>query len=83
MKDQYGNDVPEDLALLDNPEFLSDSEIDKVLKADWYKINGRLCAPYSQLPDCVETPPDIDRENATAEYVAQSLHRVDDMFYHA
>lgn len=38
MKDQYGEQVPDDLVLLPEIEHLDESEIKKVVNADWYKV---------------------------------------------
>jgi hypothetical protein len=88
ITDQYGNPVPfDELAWLQSPSTLSDDEIEQCLEADWYRVNGELCAPYSQLPDCVETPIEVTDKSdvSTVEYIARSLHRVDERmgFYHA
>lgn len=87
LTDQYGDVVPfDELAWLQSPSTLSDEEIDQCLEADWYIVNGELCAPYSQLPDCVETPIDTESPEDVNDvtYIARSLHRVDQSgFYHA
>jgi len=88
MKDQYGNDVPNDLVLLPSPSDLSDWGICIIDWAKWYEADGVLMASAKEIYFLSEAEPadaDIDLDNAEILYVADSLHRysLEDGFYHA
>ncbi len=88
MKDQYGNAVPDDLVLLPSQILSSSEEIETILKAQWYEINGWcLCASFVEIGGLSEDALEdagID-EPETIDYVDDCLHRysLEDGFYHA
>ncbi len=88
MRDQYDNEVPADLVVLPIGE-LNNENIEKVLKADWYRVNNwLLCASAKEIDYLSEFPAEeavTKREINSVEYVSQILHRYtpEDWFYHA
>lgn len=90
MRDQYGNEVPDDLVVLDlEPSELLSCELKKVGLADWYKVDGVILVSYRAVDGLTETDPvDAGIElNQSTEilYINQVLHRWNgsDGFYHA
>lgn len=97
MKDQYNNEVPSDLVLLDSSwigDFLKDTELWAINKLDWFKpssLTKLIFVSASQLENCIEGlvdftgPEDCGLEKAEWLKIDQVLHRwdVNDGFYHA
>ena len=94
MKDQYGNDVPDDLVLLphhilDGPDSTQKSrDIDIVLNARWYEIDGVLLASSKEINGISEDDPSDAglniTENSQAFCIDGPLKRYSgEQFYHA
>jgi hypothetical protein len=88
MKDQYGNEVPDDLVLFPSYILSSSEEIETVIKAQWYEVNGWcLCASFKELCGLSEdslADAGISKIK-TIDFVDDCLHRYnpEDGFYHA
>lgn len=95
LADQYGDRVPDDLALLPEIEELSMSEIDNVVKARWYEIRsgslGYLFASSAEMGDFLTTslddllpvyPKDAGLEILRVDLILKRWD-ITDGFYHA
>lgn len=87
--DNRGMEVPKDLVLLPAASDVSPDDFSVVIDADWWEINGVLCASAEQIGYLSEDDPldagvDVDHAQEIL-YVAAALHRgsPDDGFYHA
>ncbi len=75
LKDQYGNNIPRNLVLLDSYDMPDPYDIQTVLNdVDWYEANGIILVSYEQLrnhgiPDLETDPLDIDINVNTAKIV--------------
>lgn len=88
MKDQYGNDVPDDLVVIPDIDLLSGDEIQVVDRADWYEHKGVILVAAKAIDHLSETDPQdagIDKLPDTIDQIDQCLHRYSDVdgFYHA
>lgn len=93
LKDQYGNDVPNDLVVLDDylVTMLTKEQLDMVDKADWYEVENSdvILVSASAIDNLSETDPlDVGIDLAKAESIMlidRPLHRYssEDGFYHA
>jgi hypothetical protein len=90
MKDQYGNAVPADLAVLPDFWLLSPAEVEIVDNLDWYECRGILLVPQNEVggDDPRDAGLEVDPDgNLTGKVmkVDTCLHRYseEDGFYHA
>jgi hypothetical protein len=94
MKDQYDNDIPDDLVILPGFELLDADEVKKIDQAAWYEAEhpqiGRVLlasavAIDNLSEDDLEGATGIKLEDCDVCYVAACLHRYNekDGFYHA
>lgn len=95
MKDQYKNEMPDDLVSMPSIEFLSDNEIKTVVNANWYDAyDGEDCGFSSWL--CVSAKAiDYLSEDAIEDYIDRPIKEIllvndilkrwsiEDGFYHA
>ena len=91
MKDQYGDDVPGDLVVLDNSEEHNVYGLEAIDVADWYEASThRGIILVSAKVTQTETDPsdvgiDLAAPNLEIYLIDRPLHRysVEDGFYHA
>jgi len=89
MIDDRGEQVPEDLVLLPNPNDIDDAEYLTVMDAEWWEIDGVLCASAEAINFLSEDDPidaGVDMDNLKEVlYIPNHLHRgsLADGFYHA
>lgn len=89
--DQYGNEIPEELVVLDNDiSRYTDDEIQQIVQARWYETEKRHCIliPQSEAPDWIETRPidaEVDMKVDALYFIDDVLKRwsEEDGFYHA
>lgn len=82
VKDQYNNEAPDDLVVLPNPAFLTEDEAGMVMDADWYEVNGVLCASardigYTSEHDLLDAGVDVESPHLEVLYVASILKRIE------
>jgi len=89
IRDQYGYSIPDDLVLLPLGDTLSPEEVETVLNATWYEIEGVLLVS-ARAVDLIAYDNPIDAgvnitQATLADKVQQVLHRYsqEDGFYHA
>ena len=91
MKDQYDNEVPEDLVLVYDIDF-SPEEIALIDDADWYEVDlyhypGLLCVSAKAVEYLFDDDPveEFNSKIKTVNYIGRILHRYNehDGFYHA
>lgn len=91
MKDQYNNEVPSDLVLLENNwlEWLKEEEVKKINQLSWYKVAAQYFTKFifvsaTELEKCIDglvdfsTSKDVmDKEQNELDwvYVDGVLHR--------
>lgn len=97
MKDQYGNDVPGDLVVLElDVNLLSEEELNLVGKVRWYEVEGHegtVLISFAEINGLTETDPiDVDINLLDIIFQGKTVHRIDDClkrmngtdgFYHA
>ena len=97
MKDQYDQDIPGDLVVLDQkPAELSEAELCCIDRLEWYRPANYpflILVSYGALCQCIEgvfdetDPADcgVDGALGPIERIADCLHRwsAEDGFYHA
>jgi hypothetical protein len=87
MKDQYGEDIPNDLVLMPSIESLNEEELKIVDNANWYEQNKVLMVSAKEINYLSEDDilnADITLKEDKIFYIAFILHRFDENgFYHA
>jgi len=87
LKDQYGDDIPNDLVLMPDMEFLDETDLEMIDNADWYEAHGILMVPASAINFLSEDDPvdaDINLETDEVWKIDNVLHRWSkEGFYHA
>ena len=88
IMDQYGEQVPDDLVVLPDPQMLGEDEIKKVMDAPWYEAEGILMASAKAIDGLSEFDPKdagIDLEETEVSAIDDPLKRYskEDGFYHA
>ena len=89
MRDQYDNELPSDLVVLDlDPSNLIRDEREKIVNARWYEADGVLLVPFNEIGGLTETDPldaGVDITRTQVFYVDDHLKRYnpEDGFYHA
>jgi hypothetical protein len=89
MTDQYGEQVPDDLVVLDiDPSDLIREEREKIVNARWYEARNILLVSLSEIGGLTETDPadaGIELDKDEIFYVDDILKRYNpiDGFYHA
>ena len=87
--DQYGKPVPDDLVILPDPNYIAEEDIQTVMNARWYDVDGLLVASYAEIKGLSEDDPldagiNLSKPDIEIDYVADVLHRwsPEDGFYH-
>jgi hypothetical protein len=87
MKDQYGEDIPNDLVLMPSIESLNEEELKIVDNANWYEQNKVLMVSAKEINYLSEDDildADITLTEGKIFYIPFILHRFDENgFYHA
>ena len=87
MKDQFGNDVPNDLVVVDSGHFVTKDDIAVILEKNWYECNGFILISSENLDESLYLlPEDCDLEiKEPIYYIGNILKRWNpiDGFYHA
>lgn len=87
MKDQFGNEVPDDLVVIDSGQYADERAVEIIMACDWYECNGYIMASASKLDEALYCQPeDCDLELKEPIYrIADGLKRWGkyDGFYHA
>ena len=90
MKDQFDNDVPNDLVVLsgENPADMTLEMLEAVDRADWYEVDGVLLVSAAAVPGLESDPLDSGitlTETTEVLYVGHILKRWNEIdgFYHA
>jgi hypothetical protein len=88
MKDQYDNDIPNDLVLIPDINGLDETQIKMVDDATWYEQNGVIMVSAKEIDFLSEDDPIdagiilTDGEIFEVNYILHRYNRMDG-FYHA
>ncbi len=87
MKDQYGNDIPDDLvALTCSPDRFTEEELAIIDKARWYLVQHAwgqdLAVSFAEVEGLIDEP--LGDVPISVQLIPPILHRYDeDSFYYA